>query len=173
MPQANDTTRPYTPVRVLRDLGLIALSVLMFMVGAGMSLSFGLATIGSEVVNRGVAVARDCDYGGPLESGAPGWWWTCRADVTWQDGTHERRTFKHSQLTGDDIGQRVQVVERRISSGQGKGSSLSVYRANFDPSAVWGIIVAAPFLLCGCAIAIVVLTSWWGAVKRALRGSDQ
>lgn len=152
----------------VRDCIVLLVAIALVLVGFGMGSLFGVAAGGSTVVKRGTAVARSCDYGGPFESGAIGWWWTCRADVAWQDGTRETRTFRNSQLTGDDIGRSVQVVERRISQGRGRGSHLSVYRASFEPSFFWGVVVMVPLMAGGGLACLIVLLKWVSAVRSGL-----
>lgn len=166
--RANNTSTARTFVQ---DLIILAVGVALTLSGFGVGTLFGVATWGSSIVNRGTAVARTCEYGGPFESGSIGWWWTCQADVTWQDGTHESRTFRNSQLTGDDIGRPVDVVERRISQGKGKGSHLSVYRSSFEPNIFWGVVLMVPLVAGGGLAVLVVLLKWGSTLKSAVSRS--
>lgn len=107
---------------------------------------FGGFAAGSEVVARGVAVAQQCRFSGPItESEAPGreyltgWWWVCDARVRWDDGRVEMREVPYSQLTDADIGRAVAVVEREEAASKATTRSV-IYRADFEPRPVWGTV---------------------------------
>lgn len=167
MTRTESKDKPYGVTRFLRDVVLLAVAAILMVASFGFSLLFGLGMNGSTVVKRGVAVARSCEFGGPFEVGSPGWWWRCQAHVTWQDGSAERREFTASQLTGDDIGREVDVVERRIAKGSGKGSNREVFRADFEAKPLWGQLITFSLMGGSGMIALTVIFGWWTFLKRS------
>ncbi|PRW62664.1 DUF6346 domain-containing protein [Actinopolyspora mortivallis] len=164
-------------VRLARDVVLIPLGLLLFAASILVVIPFfGLGAVGSEVTDRGTAVAQRCRFAGPIaDSQSPdggsvvGFGHICRARVTWQDGTTEMREVTGSQLTPDDIGREVAVVERAVDTGNGGSTSTEqeVYRQDYRPKPVLGVIgiLATGLPAVGC-----VLFGW--ANLRARFGSS-
>lgn len=111
------------------------------------------------VSDRGTARVVDCLSEGPVSTRGFGSWWSCRVDVTWADGTEERADAQPGQLSPDDRGQDVAVVERTVASKGGGFNSPQVYRADFEPSAVLGIGSLIAGLGIGGLLAIIIFGS--------------
>lgn len=111
-----------------------------------------------SVSDRGTARVVDCVSEGPVSLNGIGSWWVCRADVTWEDGTEERKEAQPGQLTPDDRGQDVAVVERIVASKGGPGTP-QVYRADFEPSVVFGLGSLLAGLGVGGLFAIIIFGS--------------
>lgn len=93
-----------------------------------------------DVTDRGTARVVDCVEEGPVGGNGLGYWWSCRADVTWDGGTSEQVTAEPGQLGPDDRGRDVPVVQRTVLGNKGGGPGTpQVYRADFEPSAVLGV----------------------------------
>lgn len=153
----------------VRDVVLLAVGV-VFWLGALMAFqSFGTDINGSTVVNRGTAVAQQCRSSGPLGLAVPGWWLTCSAEVRWHNGAVETREFTDSQLTEQDVGREVPVVERRIPRGAGKGSHLDVFRADFHPNPLPGYVLGGAAACVGSLLLIGGIGNVGRAVKRSFR----
>ncbi|QGK71308.1 hypothetical protein GIY23_18865 [Allosaccharopolyspora coralli] len=151
--------------------GSIVRWVLMLPVGVGIILCtvwavgfHGISVYGERVVDRGVAVAENCEFGGPFHARGFGMWSTCEAEVTWADGTVESREFLRSQLTDADLGRPVEVVERESFRGRGNAPDYEVYRADFLPSSAWGYLLYAPIGL-GGALCLVAGHRIWSHLK--------
>lgn len=132
-------------MRIIRDILLVVVSMGLFLSNVFFVFPFfGMSTVGSEVTERGAAIAQQCRFAGPItESESPGreimagWWWVCEAKVRWDDGRVERREVPYSHLTDEDIGREVEVVERSEIASRTSATRSVVYRADFDPKPVW------------------------------------
>ncbi|MGJ7908856.1 DUF6346 domain-containing protein [Actinopolyspora sp. H202] len=143
-------------VRVVRDALLIPVGIGLFLAAFFVVLPyFGTGAAGTEVSARGTAVAQQCRFSGPItKSRAPkrenviGFGWICRARIHWNDGGVETREVSGSQLTGEDVGNRVDVVERRIDYSKGSDTRPQIYRADFEPRVLlaWGSVMATCLL---------------------------
>ncbi|WP_438388462.1 DUF6346 domain-containing protein [Actinopolyspora saharensis] len=151
-------------MRVVRDVLLVPLGLVLFLSGILVVLPFfGVSAAGAEVTDRGTAVAQRCRFAGPIaDSQAPergnvlGFGHICQARVTWRDGTTESREVSGSQLTPDDIGTEVAVVERAVDdSARGSGTRPQLYRADFEPHPVLAGIAVIGVCLLGGACALV------------------
>ncbi len=91
------------------------------------------------VVDRGVARVADCTSSGPVSIHGFGTWWICQAEVTWESGRQTRVTAEADQLTPDDKGADVPVVQRGASKVRNGSGNPPVYRADFEPSVVLGV----------------------------------
>lgn len=149
-------------VRVVRDVLLVPLGLVLFLSGIFVVLPFfGVGAAGAEVTARGTAVAQQCRFAGPIaDSDAPeggnvlGFGHTCQARVTWRDGTTELREVSGSQLTPDDVGTEVAVVERAVDdSARGSGTRPQLYRADFEPNMWLGVPVLLVVMFLGFAVA--------------------
>ncbi|GAA4620099.1 DUF6346 domain-containing protein [Saccharopolyspora hordei] len=152
--------------RVVRDVVLAVVAVACLLGGYTVMGSHGVTLDTPKVVDRGIAVARSCEFGGPFGYGEPGWWWACQADVRWDARGPERVEFTSSQLTESDIGREVPVVLHEITNGAGKGTYHVPYRADFEPQPLLGAVLAAPLLLVGFVIVGLFLGRIAKAVKR-------
>lgn len=112
------------------------------------------------MVDRGVAVAESCEFGGPFHDRGFGMWWTCEAEATWSNGEVDSREFLRSQLTDADLGRPVDVVERESFRGRGNAPDYHVYRADFLPSSAWGYLLYTPMGL-GAALCLVEREPFW------------
>ncbi|WP_139219558.1 DUF6346 domain-containing protein [Actinopolyspora alba] len=140
----------------MRDLLFLLLGVSLFFAAIFVVFPyFGTGAAGTEVSARGTAVAQQCRFAGPIaKSSAPkqenviGFGWICRARVHWNDGSVETREVSGSQLTGDDVGNRVDVVERQIDYSKGSDTRPQIYRADFEPHVLlaWSSVVATCLL---------------------------
>ncbi|WP_019855399.1 DUF6346 domain-containing protein [Actinopolyspora mortivallis] len=149
---------------VVRDVMLIPLGLLLFAAAILVVIPFfGMTVVGSEVTNHGTAVAQRCRFAGPIaDSQTPdggnvvGFGHICWARVTWQDGTTEMREVTGSQLTPDDIGKKVAVVDRAVATGNGGSTSTEqrVFREGYRPKPVLGSIgvVGTGILGVGCLL---------------------
>ncbi|SFT49243.1 hypothetical protein SAMN04487904_102494 [Actinopolyspora lacussalsi subsp. righensis] len=143
-------------MRVVRDVLLVPIGILLFLAAFFVVLPyFGTGAAGSEVSARGTAVAQQCRFAGPIaKSSAPkrenviGFGWICRARVHWNDGSVETREVSGSQLTGEDVGNSVDVVERQIDYSKGSDTRPQIYRADFEPHVLlaWGSVLATCLL---------------------------
>lgn len=149
-------------VRVVRDVLLVPLGVVLFLSGIFVVLPFfGVAAAGAEVTAHGSAVAQQCRFAGPIaDSQAPeggnilGFGHICQARVTWQDGTTELREVSGSQLTPDDVGSEVDVVERAVDdSARGTGTRPQVFRAGYEANMWLGVPVLLVVMFLGFAAA--------------------
>lgn len=157
--------------RFARDAVLLVLAVCCLFGWSAISTAYGASLSGSEVTDRGVAVARNCDFGGPFGGNSPGWWWTCTADVRWEKAGTAEVVFHHSQLTGEDVGEEVQVVQRRITKGAGKGFDDVPYRADFEPRPLVGNLLGIPLLLVGALILLSFALRLWSGAKHVFSGN--
>lgn len=150
-------------------IGLVTLIAGVFLVPT----YFGFGALGAEVSARGTAVAKECRYTGPVaESNVPskeyhlGFGWICRAEVRWNDGREQVVETSGSQLTDDDIGQRVRVEGRRIADGNRTSATrMEVYRANFEPRPWLGAVSILATCLVGVLLALFGLASSLGKGK--------
>ncbi|RCW39194.1 hypothetical protein DFQ14_11730 [Halopolyspora algeriensis] len=132
-------------MRIVRDIFLVVVGIVLFLSNIFLVFPFfGMSTLGSEVTARGVAVAKQCRFSGPVtETRSPerefmtGWWWICDARVRWDDGRVEMREIVYSQLTDADIGREVEVVAREEIASRAGATRSVVYRADFEPKPVW------------------------------------
>lgn len=158
-------------MRIFRDLLLVLVSALVLVLGMNVSTHyFGGFAAGSEVTARGVAVAQQCRFSGPLtETTAPdresmtGWWWICDARVRWHDGRVERRETVYSQLTDADIGREVEVVERKEAASRGGTTRSVVYRADFEPKPLWSTVAT---VVVGIVAAFIGFPAGYRLVRR-------
>lgn len=133
-------------MKVIRDL-LLILAALVIMVSVFMAIPgyFGVGAVGSKITARGTATAEHCRFSGPHTSSADpegksqfGWWWMCDAEVRFDDGRVQQVEVPYSQLTGDDVGRPVRVVERLEEASEARDHAV-IYRADFEPRPVLGI----------------------------------
>ncbi|SDQ85735.1 DUF6346 domain-containing protein [Actinopolyspora saharensis] len=150
-------------LRVVRDVLLVPLGLVLFLSGILVVLPFfGVSAAGAEVTDRGTAVAQRCRFAGPIaDSQAPerenvlGFGHICQARVTWRDGTTELREVSGSQLTPDDIGTEVAVVERAVDdSARGSSTRSQVFRAGYEANMWLGVPVL--LVVCGLGLGCVV-----------------
>ena len=151
--------------RLVRDIALALVAVGCIAGWYTVSTVYGATLGGSEIVDRGVAVARGCEFSGPVGSRSLGWWWTCQADVRWDGRGHAKVEFIQSQLTNSHVGQEVPVVLRKINKGRGKGSYLMPYRADFEPRPVLGNALSIPLLMVSSLISLFIVIRIWRAIK--------
>ncbi len=124
-----------------------------------------------DITDRGTARVVECVEEGPIGGNGIGYWSTCRADVTWDDGTSEQVTAEPGQLTPDDRGRDVPVVQRVVLGNKGGGPGTpQVYRADFEPSAVLGLgsIIAGMGL--GGLLALIIFGSALSRTKARRTG---
>lgn len=131
----------------------------------------GTSLSGAVVIDRGTAVARSCEFGGPVGHGGLGWWSVCQADVQWAERGSQRVEFTGSQLTESDVDREVPVVLYRIGKGAGKGNYTGAYRADFEPDVLKGALLGVPPMAVGGVILLLLAVRIGKAVKRARSGS--
>ena len=120
----------------------------------------------ASVADRGVARVADCRREGPLSLNGFGYWWRCEADVVWDGGGRQRVTVRIGQLSPDDAGKDVPVVQRVTSD---KGARVTaVHRADFEPSLVLGLGSLLGGLGFGFLLFVIVLGSTLSATERKL-----
>lgn len=121
--------------------GLLALAILGCGCLLGMTgfTTFEPAAAAKAVADRGVARVTGCTSSGPVSVHGFGTWWICQADVEWESGQRTRVTAEPGQLTPDDRGAEVPVVQRGESKVRNGSGNPPVYRAGFEPSVVLGI----------------------------------
>lgn len=132
-------------MKVIRDLLLVVVAVVIAL--ACFTLvppHFGVGAVGSEIAARGTAIAQHCRFAGPFtESSRPegplqtSWGWMCEAEVRFDDGRTQQVGTQYSQLTGDDVGRPVRVVEREEKASKAQYRKV-IYRAGFGPRPVLG-----------------------------------
>jgi F0F1-type ATP synthase membrane subunit c/vacuolar-type H+-ATPase subunit K len=147
--------------------GLLALAIL----GCGCLLGMtGFATFepaAKDITDRGVARVTDCTSRGPVSLSGFGTWWICRADVEWESGTRTRVTAEADQLTPDDKGTEVPVVQRGESKVRNGSGNPPVYRAGFEPSILLGLGSLLGGMGVGAIGALAVLGSVASRRKKA------
>lgn len=149
--------------------GLLAIALWAAVVLVGMSgmTYFQPQSATVDVSNRGSARVADCRRTGPVSTHGIGYWWVCSADVVWESGDRQRVTVRPGQLTPDDGGRDVPVVERLVLGNKGGGpGSPEVYRADFEPSAVLGLGSLLAGIGLGGLLALVVFGSTLSRTKR-------
>ena len=119
------------------------------------------------VADRGVARVADCTRRGPVSRHGFGTWWICQADVQWESGTKTRVTAEPGQLTPDDKGAEVPVVQRGEKKVRNGSGNPPVYRADFEPSVVLGLGSALGGLGIGGIGALAVLGTVASRRKKA------
>lgn len=96
-----------------------------------------------DKLRTGVAQATECVRYGPVSRSGFGYWYECRAEVTWRDGTRLAVSTRGSILTPEDVGRPVQVRE---TGGGRPGNEL--HRVD-DPPRIWGVVVFLLLFLAG------------------------
>lgn len=150
-PEITVPVREFKPVRQAVGTLILAPLALVLLLS---SLTVGSYTqpgdAFTDVRRSGTARALDCQRLGPVSRHGFGYWYDCRANVTWSDGTRSRVTTRASVLSPADLGREVAVKQFPPT----RNSAGDVFRADHPPRA-WGV---APFfvlfvagLLCGLA----------------------
>lgn len=120
-----------------------------------------------SISDRGTAQVADCMRVGPVSREGFGYWSVCQADVVWESGDRTRVTAQPGQLTPDDEGRDVPVVERLQVPGKSAAPAVSkVYRAEFEPNSVLGFGSIAGGTLIGFVLALIVFGSTLSATGR-------
>lgn len=156
--------------RLLQDIVLLVVAISCFIGWSTVTTAYGSSLMGSTVTDRGVAVARNCEFDGTFGIRALGWW-TCTADVRWDNAGRADVVFHDSQLTAEDVGNEVDVVQRRIPKGAGKGANEAPYRADFEPRPMMGNILGIPMFAVGILILFSIAFRLWQTAKRSFGGN--
>ncbi len=153
--------------RLAAGLAALALWAAGFIAGLTGATYFQPQAEGFSVSDRGTARVADCLRVGPVSREGFGHWWVCQADVVWDSGDRERVTAQPGQLTPDDGGQDVAVVERLEVPGKSAAPPVSkIYRAEFEPDSVLGFGSIAGGTLIGFVLALIVFGSTLSATGR-------
>jgi Family of unknown function (DUF6346) len=126
-----------------------------------------------KAFRTGSARVTECYRYGPISRSGFGYWYQCRAEVTWTDGTRRVVTTRGSALTPADVDRSVKV--REIPPGRRAGG-WHTERADHQPK-VWGAVIF--FLLFGVgslcalrpAIDLVRLIRWLVRLVRRRTGA--
>jgi hypothetical protein len=148
MPSPEIALPPRPPIRPVRRAVADALLVMAAWVLLLLSFTVGTVTNLDDAFEgrsrEGVARATECVKYGPVSRSGFGYWYRCRAEVTWRDGKRQSRSTRGSILTPDDIGRQVQVRETpRTRRHRGY-----LYRVD-DPPRLWGVFAFFPLFMSG------------------------
>jgi len=137
------STRTNTPVILPILLGIVLL------LGGWTAMNFRGGVAADDIADREEAsvTVESCEEVGPLSLSGVGYWWSCRAVVTTQEGDSYTQVFNGSQFSPDDEGGVFPVV----NAGQ---DSNSWSRADL-PNNNWAIVATAVGLI-GGAISLII-----------------
>ncbi|WP_158628608.1 DUF6346 domain-containing protein [Saccharopolyspora rhizosphaerae] len=102
--------------------------------------SGALASDGA-ITQRGSALAQHCERTGPVGSSGFGWYWRCDAVITWDDGSQERASFKHSEMTPRNRSEAAPVAWREVDN---RGHMITVETPKPFAGLGWALLI--PFL---------------------------
>ncbi len=121
---------------------------------------------GPNVERVGTANVVSCVDHGPVGLHGLGTAYTCTADVRWDDGRAERRTFPAGQLAPADRGTAVPVYED-VADSRGDGTELGR-----NDTAAWSQ-VRVPLLVAGGFVVLVLAFGALGSTYRLFRTSGR
>ena len=98
---------------------------------------------------QATGVVQECTKEGPFSLSGVGYWWSCRVDITTDDGDSDSQVFAGSQFEPGDEGAQFPLASA--------GRESSTWARADVPGRNWAIIVTAAGLLvgAGCLIAAV------------------
>lgn len=137
------STRTNSPVILPILIGI----VLILGGWTAMNLRGGVSADDTADREEATATVENCEEVGPLSLSGVGYWWSCRAMVTTQEGDSYSQVFNGSQFNPDDVGSQFPIV----NAGQ---DSNSWTRADL-PHNNWAIVATAVGLIAG-AICLIV-----------------
>ncbi|HIW61237.1 MAG TPA: hypothetical protein H9881_02160 [Candidatus Stackebrandtia excrementipullorum] len=144
-------SRTKTPVLLPIFIGV----VLLLAGWTAMNFRGGVAPDDIADRDEATATVNTCEEVGPLSLSGVGYWWSCRATVTTQDGDSYDQVFNGSQFDPDDRGEQFRVV----NAGQ---YSNSWTRADI-PARNWATVATAIGLIGG---AICLIMGFRGLLRR-------
>jgi hypothetical protein len=164
-PPASPVTPARRPGRRRGWLFLVSLAVIAFVFGELAITAQGYTGPDFDEARRvGQATVLSCERRGPIGWGF-GFWDECTADVRWDGGFFERRTFdQRNYLHADEVGKTVTVGEN--SGLRGGGTSYSRHEL---PSRPWVVAIGVVLVVIAAVPAIFLLFALIFAIRDGLR----
>ena len=133
--------------------------------------AFRPESAGQEIQREGIARIDHCRPNGPISASGFGTWWKCSGNVHWDDGQSSALRTTGSQLTPQDRGTPVPVVERAVTCRGCQSGETRTYRADFQPST--GKTIAAAVAIFGTAFLILVIAAGTLVRRGLVRDPDE
>lgn len=131
--------------------------------------SSGALASDGVITQRGSALAQHCERTGPVGLSGLGWYWRCDAAITWDDGSRETFSFKHSELTPHNQTEPAPVAWREVDN---RGHMITVETPRPFAGVGWALLIP----LLGLAVMGVEIprlpspfAEQWAGRRRTLR----